>query len=147
MAKQTIRLTESEFENMIYETINEALENEGFISNIGRGMKGALGLSNDFSLGKGAKRIGQNIKQGVQNVAQNVAQGAQRRYNAAKVNYQTGKYNDQLAELQKTLTDLQQKGILHGQATDQAVKTLMTQIGRLRAGNNSKASAFSNSIR
>ena len=163
MAKQTIILTESELREMIEASINEAMQDEGFFGNMWRGAKNAFG-GDASRIGQGAKRMGQSVGnaarkvgqavgnaaqkagQAVQQGAQNVAQGAQKRYNAAKAGFQAGQYNDKLDNLEKLLTDLQSKGVLHGNKTNQAIQTLIYQIGMLRRGNNSAASAFKNAI-
>lgn len=161
--RQTIRLTESELRQMIEESINDAMLEEGFFGNIGRGIKNAFG-GDAQKIGQGAQRAAQKVgnfvgrgAQAVGNAAQavgnavqqgaeNVKQGVQKRYDAAKAGFQAGQQNDKLDNLKNTLTDLQQSGILHGAKTNQAIQTLLYQIDMLRRGNNSTASAYRNEI-
>ena len=161
--KQTIRLTESELRQMIEESINEAMQDEGFLSSIGRGLKNAFGGDAQRigqgaqraaqAVGRGAQRVGQAVGnavgQGVDAVkqgAQNVQQGAQSRWNAAKAGYQANQNNDKIDRIIKDLTDLQTSGVLHGNAMNQAIKVLMTNLKQAKGRNNSTASAFRNAI-
>lgn len=157
--RQTIRLTESDLRAMVQETINEALQDEGFWGNLTAGAKNAFG-GDASRIGNSARNMGRTFKQGfqtvkntansavqgVQNAANNMAQGMQKRGAAMKAGWQANSNNDKLNSVVKTLQDLQQKGILHGAKTNQAIQTLIYQIGMLTRGNNSTAAAYRNSI-
>lgn len=146
--KQTIRLTESELRSVIQDSVNEALQDEGFLQNVGRGMRNAFAGDGQRvnqaanSVKNGIPKLGRGIKNSGQALGNNI----NKRYQAAKAGYQTGQNNDQLDKLSKLLTDLQNSGVLHGNATNKAVQTLMSQIGKLRGGNNSKNNAWYNSV-
>ena len=150
--KQTVRLTESEFRAMVQETINEALQDEGLWSNFKAGAKNAFG--GDVSrMGQAARGAANSIKRGVQNMgkkiqqtANNVQQGVQKRADAWKAGAQANANNEKLNDIVKKLQDLQNSGILHGAKTDQAIATLIYQIGMLTRGNNANASAYRNRI-
>lgn len=150
--KQTIRLTESELRNMIEMSINEAMQEEGFWSNLKAGAQNAFGkdasrISNAASNAMGA------VKRGVQNAgnklrqgAENMQQGFQKRADAWKAGAQANANNEKLNDVVKKLQELQQSGVLHGAKTDQAIQTLIYQIGMLTRGNNANAQAFKNEI-
>lgn len=150
--KQTVRLTESEFRSMVQEVINEALQDEGLWNNIKAGAKNAFG--GDVSrMGQAARGAANSIKRGVQNMgkkiqqtANNVQQGVQKRADAWKAGAQANANNEKLNDIVKKLQDLQNSGILHGAKTDQAIATLIYQIGMLTRGNNANASAYRNRI-
>ena len=132
--KQTVRLTESEFRAMVQETINEALQDEGLWSNFKAGAKNAFG--GDVSrMGQAARGAANSIKRGVQ-----------KRADAWKAGAQANANNEKLNDIVKKLQDLQNSGILHGAKTDQAIATLIYQIGMLTRGNNANASAYRNRI-
>ena len=162
--RQTIRLTESELRNIIQESINEAMIDEGFFGNIGRGIRNAF--SGDAqrlgqgaqraaqavgrgaqravqAVGQGAQRVGQAVQQG----AQNVQQGAQSRWNAARAGYQANQNNGKIDKVINDLMELQSSGVLHGQAMTNAINALVTNLKQAKGRNNSTASAYRNSIR
>lgn len=150
--RKTIRLTESEFRTMVEETINEALQDEGLWNNIKAGAKNAFG-SDVSRIGQAARGATNSIKRGVQNMgskiqqtANNVQQGIQKRADAWKAGAQANANNEKLNDIVNKLQDLQSSGVLHGAKTDQAIKTLIYQIGMLTRGNNSTASAYRNRI-
>ena len=150
--KQTIKLTESEFRAMVQETVNKALQDEGFWSNIKAGAKNAFG-GDASRMGQAARGAASSIKRGVQNMgnkiqqtANNVQKGVQKRADAWKAGAQANANNEKLNDVVKKLQDLQSSGVLHGAKTDQAIKTLIYQIGMLTRGNNSNASAYRNRI-
>ena len=74
--KQAIRLTESELRDMIQQSINEAMQDEGFFGNIGRGLKSAFG-GDASRIGQGAQRAAQSVGRGAQKAAQAIGRGAQ----------------------------------------------------------------------
>ena len=150
--RKTIRLTESEFRAMVEETITEALEDGGLWDNIKAGAKSAFG-SDVSRIGQAARGATNSIKRGVQNMgskiqqtANNVQQGIQKRADAWKAGAQANANNEKLNDIVNKLQDLQNSGVLHGAKTDQAIKTLIYQIGMLTRGNNSTASAYRNRI-
>ena len=92
--KKTVRLTESEFRNMVEETINEALQDEGLWSDLKAGAKTAFG-GDVTRMGQAARGATNSIKRGVQNIgnklqktANNVQQGVQKRADAWKAGMQ-----------------------------------------------------------
>lgn len=150
--KKTVRLTESEFRAMVEETVNEALQDEGLWSNLKAGAKNAFG-GDASRMGQAARGAANSIKRGVQNIgnklqqtANNVQQGVQKRADAWKAGAQANANNEKLNDVVKKLQELQNSGVLHGAKTDQAIKTLIYQIGMLTRGNNSTASAYRNRI-
>lgn len=124
--KQTIRLTESELRSVIQDSVNEALQDEGFLQNVGRGFKNAF-AGDGKRMAKGASNMANNIKRGAQKVGDAIG----KRYDAAKVGYTTGRNKDQLKSLYKTIKDLQTKGVLKGPKTDQLTKDYLTQLSQL----------------
>lgn len=141
--KQTVRLTESELRNMIEMSINEAMQDEGFFGNIGRGLKSAFG-GDAQRLGQAAGRMGKSIRNGVSNAgkavqkgAQNVAQGAMNRYNDMKVGYQSGQQNDQLNKIKSQLQSMLDNGRLgKGSVAKSAQNFLYTLDKAIRNNNN-----------
>lgn len=150
--KQTIRLTESELRQIIEESINEAMQDEGFWGNLGSGIKNAFGGDAQRigqsaqraaqAVGRGAQKVGQAVQQG----AQNVQQGAQNRWDAAKAGYKASQNNDKIDRIIKDLTELQSSGVLHGNAMTQAINVLMKNLKQAKGRNNSTASAYRNAI-
>ena len=65
--KQTIRLTEAELRSVIQDSVNEALQDEGFLQNVGRGMRNAF-AGDGKRMAKGASNVVNNIKRGAQKV-------------------------------------------------------------------------------
>ncbi len=161
--KQTIRLTESELRQIIEESINEAMQDEGFWGNLGSGIKNAFGGDAQRigqsaqraaqAVGRGAQKVGKAVQQGAQRVgqavqqgAQNVQQGAQNRWDAAKAGYKASQNNDKIDRIMKDLTELQSSGVLHGNAMTQAINVLMRNLKQAKGRNNSTASAYRNAI-
>ena len=150
--KQTIRLTESELRQIIEESINEAMQDEGFWGNLGSGIKNAFGGDAQRigqsaqraaqAVGRGAQKVGQAVQQG----AQNVQQGAQNRWDAAKAGYKASQNNDKIDRIIKDLTELQSSGVLHENAMTQAINVLMKNLKQAKGRNNSTASAYRNAI-
>ena len=162
--KQTIRLTESELREMIEESINEAMMDEGFFGSIGRGLKNAFGGEASRigqgaqraaqSIGRGAQAAGKAVQRGAQAVGRGaqaagkaVQQGAQTRWNAAKAGYQANQNNDKIDRIINDLADLQTSGVLHGKAMTNAINVLVTNLKQAKGRNNSTASAYRNSIK
>lgn len=154
--KQTIRLTESELREMIEMSINEALEDEGFFGNIGRGLKSAFGGDAQRigqgaqraaqAVGRGAQAAAQKIGQGaqaagkaVQRGAQNVATGAANKFNDMKVGYQSGKQNDQLNKIKGTLQGMLDNGTLGKGNVAKAAQNFIASIDQGIRNNNSAA--------
>lgn len=82
--RQQIRLTESELQNIIEESVRRVIaenaEDEGFFKDIWNAGKNAFG--GDVNRAKAAARqTGANIRNGVQNGINNVKQGVQNGYN------------------------------------------------------------------
>lgn len=161
--RQTIRLTESELREMIEMSINEALEDEGFFGNIGRGLKSAFGGDAQRigqgaqraaqAVGRGAQRIGQGAQaaaqavgrgaqaagKAVQRGAQNVATGAANKFNDMKVGYQSGKQNDQLNKIKGTLQGMLDNGTLGKGNVAKAAQNFIASIDQAIRNNNSAA--------
>jgi len=112
------------------------------------------------AVGRGVQRVGKAVgnaveqgvdavKQGAENVkqgAENVKQGAKSRWRAAKAGYQATQNNDKIDKVINDLTDLQTSGVLHGNAMNQAIKVLITNLKKAKGRNNSTASAYRNAI-
>ena len=73
--KQTVRLNESELRMMIDEAVNEAMMDEGFFGNVGRGLKSAFG-GDAQRMGKAASRMGKSAVSAVTNAGKAVGQAA-----------------------------------------------------------------------
>ena len=147
--KQTVRLTESELRRMIDESvemvINEAMQDEGFFGNIGRGLKSAFG-GDAQKIGQAAGRMGKSIKQGatnaakaVQKGAQNVAQGAVNKYNDMKVGYQSGQQNDQLNNIKSTLQQMLNNGRLGNGSVAKSAQSFIKTLDQAIRNNNNAA--------
>ncbi len=85
--RQQIRLTESELQNIIEESVRrviaENMEDEGFFGDLWRAGKNAFG--GDVNRAKAAARqTGANIRNGIQNGYNNAKQGIENGYNNAK---------------------------------------------------------------
>lgn len=82
--RQQIRLTESELQNIIEESVRrviaENMEDEGFFGDLWKAGKNAFG--GDVNRAKAAaQQTGANIRNGIQNGYNNVKQGVQNGYN------------------------------------------------------------------
>lgn len=93
--KQTVRLTEAEFRAMVQETINEALQDEGFLGGIS-----ALGSKFGNKASKAVHNTGNTIgnawdkaKQTVGNAYNKAADNVKQGYQNAKKTYQAGSAN------------------------------------------------------
>lgn len=154
--RQTIRLTESELREMIEMSINEAIQDEGFFGNIGRGLKSAFGGDASRigqgaqraaqSLGRGAQRAAQAIGRGaqaagkaVQQGAQNVATGAAKKYNDMKVGYRSGQQNDQLNKIKTTLQGMLDNGTLGKGSTAKAAQNFLATLDQAIRNNDDAA--------
>lgn len=154
--RQTIRLTESELREMIEMSINEAMQDEGFFGNIGRGLKSAFGGDASRigqgaqraaqSLGRGAQRAAQAIGRGaqaagkaVQQGAQNVATGAAKKYNDMKVGYRSGQQNDQLNKIKTTLQGMLDNGTLGKGSTAKAAQNFLATLDQAIRNNDDAA--------
>lgn len=116
--RQQIRLTESELQNIIEESVRrviaENMEDEGFFGDLWRAGKNAFG--GDVNRAKAAAqqtganiRNGiQNVKQGVQNGYNNVRQGVQKRANAFGASMNASKNQRYAENAVKALQQLQQ---------------------------------------
>lgn len=111
MAKQRIRITESELRNLIRESIQEEIDNgnidEGFLSNFGKIVGGDIARGTKNVLQKGKEKVGK------------IAQGAKDMYNQGKEYYDNVKERAQLQtnkdDAQRLLKDLEpfvKKGII-----------------------------------
>ena len=154
--RQTIRLTESELREMVEMSISEALEDEGFFGNIGRGLKSAFGGDAQMigqgaqraaqSVGRGAQRAAQAVGQGaqaagraVQRGAQNVATGAAKRYNDMKVGYRSGQQNDQLNKIKTTIQGMLDNGTLGKGSTAKAAQNFLATLDQAIRNNDNAA--------
>lgn len=144
MAKQRIRITESELRNLIRESIQEEIDNgnidEGFLSNFGKIVGGdiARGSKNLYNKGK------ENLVQGTKNVLQKgkekvgkIAQGAKDMYNQGKEYYDNAKERAQLQtnkdDAQRLLNDLKpfvEKGIIKSNIYNMIKGNLMKYINQ-----------------
>ena len=154
--KQTIRLTESELRDMIHQSINEAMQDEGFFGNIGRGFKSAFG-GDASRIGQGAQRAAQSVGRGaqkaaqaigrgaqaagkaVQQGAQNVAKGAVNKYNDMKVGYKSGQQNDQLNKIKSTIQGMLDNGTLGKGSTAKAAQNFLATIDQAIRNNDNAA--------
>lgn len=111
MAKQRIRITESELRNLIRESIQEEIDNgnidEGFLSNFGKIVGGDIARGTKNVLQKGKEKVGK------------IAQGAKDMYNQGKEYYDSAKERAQLQtnkdDAKRLLKDLEpfvKKGII-----------------------------------
>ena len=143
--KQTIRLTESELRSLIEQSINEAIEDEGFFGNIGRGLKSAFG-GDVQKFKQGAARAGNAMMQGARNVgnavaqgAQNMAQGAANKYNDMKVGYKSGRQNDQLNQIKNTLQTMINNGSLGKGSVVKSAQNFIATLDQAIKNNDSAA--------
>ena len=133
--RQTIRLTEDELRDIIEKSINEAIEDEGFLRNIGTGLKSAFG--NDFqNLGNRARNVGNAVRQG----AQNLAQGVSNKYNDMKVGYNAGRQNDQLNNIKNTIQKMLKNGTLGKGSVAKAAQNFIYTLQQAIQNNNYAAS-------
>ena len=143
--KQTIRLTESELRDMIHQSINEAMQDEGFFGNIGRGLKTAFG-GDASRIGQGAQRAAQSVGRGaqaagkaVQQGAQNVAKGAVNKYNDMKVGYKSGQQNDQLNKIKSTIQGMLDNGTLGKGSIAKSAQNFLATIDQAIRNNDNAA--------
>lgn len=103
MAKQRIRITESELRNLIRESIQEEIDNgnidEGFLSNFGKIVGGDIARGTKNVLQKGKEKVGK------------IAQGAKDMYNQGQEYYDNVKERARLQtnkdDAQRLLKDLE----------------------------------------
>ena len=125
MAKQQIRLTESELQNLIAEAVKQELNEGGFdfLRGVGRKIKGDANtlatnaMTNARNVGT---NIGKNIVQGYNNIANPIKQ-------YAKDVYQAGQNASNQADAQraiKSLENLVAKGVLGRNVANMAIGSL-----------------------
>lgn len=143
MAKQQIRLTESELQNLIAEAVKQEL-NEGafdFLRGMGRKIKGDANtlatnaMTNARNMGTNAmtnaKNMGTNAMTAAKNMGKNIAQGynkvAKPIQNYAKDVYQAGQNASNQADAQKAIKSIENlvaKGILGRNVANMAIGSL-----------------------
>jgi hypothetical protein len=143
--KQTIRLNESELRMMIDEAVNEAMMDEGFFGNVGRGLKSAFG-GDAQRMGKAASRMGKSAVDAVTNAgravgraATNMATGIQNKANDIKVGYQSGKQNDQLNKIKNTLQTMLTNGTLGKGSVAKSAQNFISTLDQAIRNNNMAA--------
>lgn len=109
--RQQIRLTESELQNIIEESVRrviaENMEDEGFFGDLWNAGKNAFG--GDVNRAKAAaQQTGANIRNGIQNGYNNVRQGVQKRANAFGASMNASKNQRYAENAIKALQQLQQ---------------------------------------
>lgn len=132
MAKQQIRLTESELQNLIAEAVKQEL-NEGafdFLRGMGRKIKGDANTLATNAM-TNAKNMGNNAMTAAKNMGKNIAQGynkvAKPIQNYAKDVYQAGQNASNQADAQraiKSLENLVAKGVLGRNVANMAIGSL-----------------------
>lgn len=143
MAKQQIRLTESELQNLIAEAVKQEL-NEGafdFLRGMGRKIKGDANtlatnaMTNAKNMGANAmtnaRNMGTNAMTAAKNMGKNIAQGynkvAKPIQNYAKDVYQAGQNASNQADAQKAIKSIENlvaKGILGRNVANMAIGSL-----------------------
>lgn len=135
--RQTIRLTESELRNLIEESVNEAMMNEGVggaMNALGGWMKNKVGQASQ-SMMNGAKQMGQKAINYGKNKAQQVKQG----YGELKKTAQVGSNNQ---EAQKAINNAV-NALENLLAVDQKMETLGGSV----IGNGSQRQTIINCIK
>jgi hypothetical protein len=150
---------------MIDEAVNEAMMDEGFFGNVGRGLKSAFG-GDAQRMGKAASRMGKSAVSAVTNAgkavgqaatnagkaigqaatsaknavgqaATNMATGIQNKANDIRIGYQSGKQNDQLNKIKSTLQTMLTNGTLgKGRVAKSAQNFIATLDQAIRNNNN-----------
>ena len=147
--------------------INEAIQNgeidEGWLGNIGRGIKGAFGgdankVASAVRSGVDrAKTMGSNAYNAVKNAGQKVAgaakdaygavqTGVNQRVNAFKANYAAGQNADKINNVISTLRELQQNGVISGAKTNATINELERLLQMGMKGMRGRATQASNRI-
>ena len=155
--RQQIRLTESELQNIIEESVRrviaENMEDEGFFGDLWKAGKNAFGgdvnrakaaaQQTGANIRNGIQNGYNNVKQGVQNGYNNVRQGVQKRANAFGASMNASKNQRYAENAVKALQQLQQMTTYNndpvfgpnsktGQAVAQTIKMLNGAIkGRI----------------
>ena len=134
--KQTYRLTENELHSIISECITEVIEDEGFLNQVGQGVKSFFGK------GKGSDKSKEGRTTDNQDWGGRTYNFRQR-FNAAKTGYKEQGYIDDLDDIIKPLDDLVKSGKI---SQDMTVKDLLTRSRQLRGGAVGRISAANNKI-
>lgn len=132
MAKQQIRLTESELQNLIAEAVKQEL-NEGawdFFRGMGRKVKGDANTLATNAM-TNARNMGTNAMTAAKNMGKNIAQGynkvAKPIQNYAKEVYKAGQNASNQADAQKAIKSIENlvaKGILGQNIANMAIGSL-----------------------
>ena len=151
----------------VKKVINEAIQNgeidEGWLGNIGRGIKGAFGgdankVASAVRSGVDkAKTMGSNAYNAVKNAGQKVAgaakdaygavqTGVNQRVNAFKANYAAGQNADKINNVISTLRELQQNGVISGAKTNATINELERLLQMGMKGMRGRATQASNRI-
>ena len=134
--KQNFKLTESELHNLISECITEAIEDEGFLNQVGQGVKSFFGKGYGSDNSK-AQRATSNQDWGGRTY--NFGQ----RFKAAKTGYKEQGTIDDLNAIIKPLDDLVKSGKI---SQDMTVKDILAHSRQLRGGAVGRISAANNKI-
>ena len=116
--KQTITLTESQLRQIINESINEALEDEGLGQQIWQGMKSAVGMGD-----MGKKNYQNRV---IRSKGSDL--NFKNRYNAFKTNFSSQREIDKANDVVNYLKNLIDKGYCNWQSTLGEVWGKMNQI-------------------
>lgn len=131
--RQTIRLTESELRNMIEQSINEAMEDEGFGNQLWQGAKSFFGKGNQ----------GAGNEKNAYTRSFNGGLNLGKRWNAAKTNFQTQGVIDNADAIIGPLKQLVQSGQINGKMT---VAQVLQMLGRQKGTATNRGSAAMNRI-
>ena len=134
--KQTYRLTENELHSIISECITEAIEDEGFLNQVGQGVRSFFGK------GEGSDKS----KEGRTTISQDWGGRTYyfgQRFKAAKTGYKEQGYIDDLDDIIKPLDNLVKSGKI---SQDMTVKDILAHSRRLRGGAVGRISAANNKI-
>jgi hypothetical protein len=132
--RQQIRLSEADLHRIIRNCVNEAIEDENWFKNMGRGIKGAFGGDVEKvgdAISKGARNVGSAIASGARSVkqgAQNFGRGVSDRYKAAKEGFETGQNNDMLNSVIKQMQNLIMQGVISMDSGNQVIRELTSKL-------------------
>lgn len=132
--RQQIRLSEADLHRIIRNCVNEAIEDENFFKNVGRGIKNAFGGDAEKvggAISKGVRNVGSAIASGARSVkqgAQNFGRGVSNRYNAAKEGFETGQNNDMLNSVIKQMQNLIMQGVISMDSGNQVIGELTSKL-------------------
>ena len=166
--RQKIRLTESELNSLIMESvvhtlIEEGLVDESVLGNLGRGLKSAFGkdfkkmttkaqaglqtagnamASGAKAAGKAMSAAGKAVTSGAKAVrrgAQDFGQDVQDRYNDLKIGYRSGQQNDRLNKIKGSLQQMLSNGTLGNGRVAQSAQEFIGVLDQAIRNNNTAA--------